>query len=310
MLIFSEKLGQIPIQTGEEITEISDSYNPGKTIRVKFREVGLSSVYIIQVRVTEDDRLIFKSLQNPISLIFLFGGSAILFRTARQRKIIHDRGAQLFQLADDRFYLSLFKEHMYHIVLISLSEKLMPDDSELNTKDHEYRSPRIPAGFINQRSRVADRTAIDLLSILFFPPGSPADEIMTGEIIHVLLQWFFEIENAIFQPGNLTIREASEFYEEKNRLLKVVTQTLVFRKLVEQAGIQQLSLFRKRLKQLYDLNIQQFVTEARMALAITLIRENELSIKQIAAKTGFANIQYFSHVFSEYFGSSPKSFRE
>jgi AraC-like DNA-binding protein len=99
------------------------------------------------------------------------------------------------------------------------------------------------------------------------------------------------------------------FYEERDRLLQIATRVIPFSSMLTQAEIRDRPLFRKRLGQLYGLNIRDFIIETRMGRAASLLAESDLSIKQIAGMTGYKNPFYFSHVFSQYFGQSPKLFR-
>lgn len=52
-----------------------------------------------------------------------------------------------------------------------------------------------------------------------------------------------------------------------------------------------------------------YVTEMRMELAKNFLRTSVLSIKEIAARTGYENPLYFSSAFRRYTGLSPKAFR-
>jgi AraC-like DNA-binding protein len=81
-------------------------------------------------------------------------------------------------------------------------------------------------------------------------------------------------------------------------------------KLLQAAGIRNIPQFRKKMNQLYHLNIREFITEIRMTCAMNLLKDPTLSIKEIAGLSGFKSAFYFSRVFTNYFGMAPKYFRD
>ena len=53
-----------------------------------------------------------------------------------------------------------------------------------------------------------------------------------------------------------------------------------------------------------------YIKRIRMEVAARLLRETDLPINEIAMRTGFSNSKYFSIIFKQEFGKSPKSYRE
>lgn len=53
----------------------------------------------------------------------------------------------------------------------------------------------------------------------------------------------------------------------------------------------------------------QYLTKVRINKAMELLRNQELSVEQVAQQVGFANGNYFSKVFRSYLGTSPGNFR-
>ena len=99
-----------------------------------------------------------------------------------------------------------------------------------------------------------------------------------------------------------------------NRLNQIITEHLDN----EQLGIpfickqnrnQQSSLYNK-LKALTDMGANDYITKIRMERAIWLILHTELSVNDIADKTGFSTARYFSTVFKQHTGCSPTQYRE
>lgn len=57
-------------------------------------------------------------------------------------------------------------------------------------------------------------------------------------------------------------------------------------------------------------NFSEHVAGIKMKHAESLLRESDLSIKEIAAKLGYTSPRYFANVFKENFGCTPKSYRD
>lgn len=75
-----------------------------------------------------------------------------------------------------------------------------------------------------------------------------------------------------------------------------------------------LAVSRTKLYALYRDNLHTGVSEVirsrRLRGAKTLLKTTELSIAEIAARTGFSDYNYFSRVFKRHFGRSPRSYQQ
>lgn len=67
--------------------------------------------------------------------------------------------------------------------------------------------------------------------------------------------------------------------------------------------------FYKKIKELTGLGIMEYVTRKRMSTAAGLLIKTQLHISEIARKTGYPDNQYFSKVFRQHFGMSPRDYR-
>lgn len=67
--------------------------------------------------------------------------------------------------------------------------------------------------------------------------------------------------------------------------------------------------FYKKIKELTGLGIMEYVTRKRMYTAAGLLTKTRLHISEIAQKTGYPDNQYFSKVFKQNFGMSPREYR-
>ncbi|MCM1504522.1 MAG: ATP-binding protein [Muribaculum sp.] len=70
------------------------------------------------------------------------------------------------------------------------------------------------------------------------------------------------------------------------------------------------SLLFKKIKSLTGLSIVDFIKKVRMEHAMKLMDDPSLSIGEIAYKSGFSSIGYFSTVFKKYFGKTPSECRK
>lgn len=115
--------------------------------------------------------------------------------------------------------------------------------------------------------------------------------------------------------------EAADSYAEFKRRKKsdVITQVLDY---VEQNYAENISLslvsqkfninsayFCKLFKQVTDKTFVEYLTQRRIAAAQKLLRETELRSYVIAKEVGFMNVEYFSKVFHNQVGMSPKEYR-
>jgi transcriptional regulator GlxA family with amidase domain len=67
--------------------------------------------------------------------------------------------------------------------------------------------------------------------------------------------------------------------------------------------------FNRRFKQAFGLSSRQYVLRERIARAADLLRETELSIKEIAEALGYRDVFYFHRQFRQLLGRTPREMR-
>lgn len=72
-------------------------------------------------------------------------------------------------------------------------------------------------------------------------------------------------------------------------------------------GIGRSKLFEKT-KQLLDMTPRDYILKRRMEYAVELLKENKLSIAEIAYKSGFSHPPYFTRIFKKYYGMPPSEY--
>jgi AraC-like DNA-binding protein len=263
---------------------------PGNQVQIE--------LYLVQA--TQADRIRFSDLLLPHLLISLFGRSCFLAWDGSPLRPLHDRGCSYIQPGGKDYTINLPSGGYYLISFIHWTEAFY---SFLDKK---------PKPAPHHQPVILNKEGIERLSTLFFSPDHPdLGDFIQEELLRVFLRWYVtESARSSFQPIQLSPEEVNIFYEERDRVLAIVQKHLSFQEILRTAGISNIYLFRKRLKQLYGLNIRSFLTEARLAKAASLLKSPELSIKQIASLTGFVNVSYFTRVFTRYFQQTPRSFQQ
>ena len=67
---------------------------------------------------------------------------------------------------------------------------------------------------------------------------------------------------------------------------------------------------RRLFSQSMNISPVDFLTQTRLNKAVEILRTTELSIKEICFKCGFKSPQYFSRIFRQQLGISPKDIRK
>ncbi|MDL2223324.1 helix-turn-helix domain-containing protein, partial [Bacteroidales bacterium OttesenSCG-928-M11] len=77
--------------------------------------------------------------------------------------------------------------------------------------------------------------------------------------------------------------------------------------LATEIGMSRVHLYRK-VKEITGKSISDYIREIRLAKAVKLLKQSQLSISEIAEATGFSSLYHFSGCFKEHFGVSPKKY--
>lgn len=74
-------------------------------------------------------------------------------------------------------------------------------------------------------------------------------------------------------------------------------------------GTSRASLY-NRIKTLTNIGPNEYINKLKMETAMTMLRDNDLSITEIAEKTGFSSSRYFSTAFKKFTGKTPSQYKE
>ena len=315
LTLLSGKSGLISFSLEESMEQ---GYHPGMkyfiaettefTLRLhEFSHFGFQAE-LITLQLHEDDQIFFGDLPIALTLLFVFRHSIQFSLSHHTRREIHDRSENLFYSANKRFNIRLKKNKEYLLILIHYFPAFL--ENHLEQRELQNIRKFQNAGFYNKRSRICLPETLHLLSKLMMTDiiGSD-DNLWVDELARALLIEFLEEKTGEYQPGHLGIEQLETFYADRERIVEAATLNLPFSKLLAIAGIKDVYIFRKKLSQLYGLNIRDFIIETRMAKAADLLKDPTFSVKEVATLVGFKNAFYFSRVFTRYFGQPPKLFR-
>lgn len=101
------------------------------------------------------------------------------------------------------------------------------------------------------------------------------------------------------------------FVNNLNNLIKINIDNADFsvENLADLLNISRIQLYRK-IKAMFDVNVSDYINNFRLEQAKSMLQNPELTISEIAYKTGFSSPNYFSTVFKNKFGISPNAFRK
>jgi AraC-like DNA-binding protein len=133
------------------------------------------------------------------------------------------------------------------------------------------------------------------------PTGAPFS--ITGDILKIL---------GLIQERRLGVGSAGRLSavvrEAQNRILRQAEQDIDFPALACALGTSYTS-FRRAFKQQSGLAPAQFQSEIRLNRACDFLASTELSVSEIADRTGFDTVFYFSRAFKKKTGATPKTYR-
>lgn len=108
------------------------------------------------------------------------------------------------------------------------------------------------------------------------------------------------------QEGRFSARELNRIYDYVD---SVANRSPTTDEISEQCGISSAHL-RRSFKRSTGETLHQYVTNARLRKAMTLLAESDLPLKEVAFRLGFASSSTFSSTFRKISGETPSGFRQ
>lgn len=114
--------------------------------------------------------------------------------------------------------------------------------------------------------------------------------------------------NTPLHPARLTQYETEQVYQAKDLLLQHMNDTISLTGLAKKVGTNKFKL-NIGFKEVYGVTVFDFLQNARMDKAQSLLIETNETVEAIAYQAGYKNLFGFSKAFKKYFGASPRSYR-
>ena len=128
-------------------------------------------------------------------------------------------------------------------------------------------------------------------------------EAMFAEAIfnHLLCNWIQELNTGAEETLTLEVIEAL--------LEKWDTESLTLSEIVSEAGVSERT-FRDTVKRVCGLAPKEYVTKQKMQTALELLLTTKMTVTEVSEYFKYDNPFYFSRVFKNYFGFSPKKLQQ
>jgi len=98
-------------------------------------------------------------------------------------------------------------------------------------------------------------------------------------------------------------------YEARSIIEKNISQHFSTSEIAQQVGLNEAKL-KSGFKQVFGIGLFQFMLQAKMQKAWTLVLQSNLPVKEIARRTGYTTMQNFLTAFKRYFNATPGSLRK
>ena len=141
--------------------------------------------------------------------------------------------------------------------------------------------------------------------------------MVTAYFVIKYAKYQLKMKNDIYIQTKVSEFKKKFYLEQQDKLFvdnvsRIIDSNLVqedfdIELIAKQLGMSRSSFF-KRLKSLTGLSPSDFVKERKLACAVELLKTSELSIADIAYKSGFSDSGYFGKCFRKRYGVSPREF--
>lgn len=183
-------------------------------------------------------------------------------------------------------------------------------------KENVYTS-QIPVIVLSaDEDHLSEQTAIDLGTEAFI--YKPFDVRLLLSRIHQLLQYEVrrnqkERQREVTEHIDITTEENPDekFLTLIHQIIEdhIQNDTFNVSRLSELSGIGTKQIYR-RLKSLTGLTTVEYIKQVRLKKAAVLLQQSKFSISEILYMVGFNNKSYFSRSFQEFYGKTPKEYRD
>lgn len=259
------------------------------------------------IRATENDTLVLSALPCRFWYFGMLHNSMMIDIPGGGSCLIHETGVQYAFSPQYAIALRVETAEEYGFFFIKSTRNSQPTSALMRLLDPEH--PR----FLFQLPKVLKiNETIDIFSMMtthlkqqarFFPyQPVPCSTTIT--------QLFANISSCADQGKFLSAELARNTYQQLRVLLSLAHLSQPIDLLLVEAGISDVFTFKKHVKKIYGCSVTELLYIEKSRLAAMMLRQNDLAIKEVAAKSGFVNIHHFTRYFTQRYKTSPKRYRE
>lgn len=128
-------------------------------------------------------------------------------------------------------------------------------------------------------------------------------------LLQLLFEWIDQEETQSDMSGSFGETDANLFYTIQDFIVKNTREFYTIEQLAIKFGVNEYKL-KKEFKNIFGMGLFQFATKVHIREAISLLKTTDLSIKEIAFRTGYSSPSSFSVAFKKQCGTAPNQFRK
>ena len=181
------------------------------------------------------------------------------------------------------------------------------NNDELNINNYNF--------LFDNKGLTTEKSSKYLLSLANQIDSSRADHLigrleLERDVIEWMILFFSMPEFKITNDKNksFTKRDIEKFYEIAAYLDVNFCEDISLKKIALNFGISE-SKLKTTFKKIFSRTIFEYIRDLRFKYAEKLIKDNELSILEIAYEVGYSNPSHFSQAFKDRYGVLPKAYQ-
>lgn len=250
-------------------------------------------------------------IHNHVQLCYVLSGT--LKHTLNNKTYIQNPGSCIIILPYTRHMIDLTESDDTPVVtFISFFDNFMTDRGYRffpygeNTARFEERMIPMFSEFSGERREIADELVRNMMAEFSKQKNMSYDRIASrlAELFHII---------CIDTPKDCDLRLIEERITGINKAVKYIeehyAEKITIDTLCSVAAMSR-SMFTQHFKAITGMTLAQFLVSFRMRKALNLVLWTELSLNEIASKTGLYNKTNLVRTFSKHFGESPIRYRE
>ncbi|HBO87470.1 MAG TPA: hypothetical protein DD620_01795 [Verrucomicrobia bacterium] len=251
--------------------------------------------------------------KDAICIGFIRGGELTLWNEAKEKYLLKESHWVLARM--DSLYLSIEKTCACDVLLMVIDQSTMKSFTNLAGNEFKKTFGCFTCPFQKKPTIIEGKGAKQLIWLGGKIDSYRADNLMGRlELERDVLEWlrllFSEPQFKLHQASKIgcSKRDSEKYQEILNFLDQNFCEDLTIKKLSEKFCISETKL-KCEFKRLFECTIFDYIRDLRFKYAERLIRENELSILEVAFEVGYSNPSHFSSGFKQRYGLLPKAYQ-